>query len=421
MDIDTQVNGIVQNIVLELTGKIQAQVTEIVTQKIDEVIGTIDYNTILSNKLSQRLDDRLAQLSMDKNSIETVLTARVEELAKNLSATTQQNAKEVIKNTVENYVATIDFQHLYQSTIVNAMQTQGIDFPKNSISSDSINLSGFVISGDHVLGGIIKKFGSTGIDDQAENCQLTIMDDVTVVENNLLTRDLTVKGNTHIEGNLIVTGTLPEDSPLYLNIVESTSTAVRNSLDTVVFQNYADLVTNTIRDNGLDLNKITINGKEVITGDSLSNFVVSSNLQKLGLLKELQVSGEGFLSETLYTTRGRVGINTIEPNSALSIWDQEVEVSVSKSSTDTAILETPRNQNLILSSNRKNNLTLKTDGSVSVTKLNFNEIGISFGYAPPSDTQPRGSIVFNASPSLGGPMGWVSLGDAKWANFGIID
>jgi len=29
--------------------------------------------------------------------------------------------------------------------------------------------------------------------------------------------------------------------------------------------------------------------------------------------------------------------------------------------------------------------------------------------------------VFNSNPSLGGPLGWVSLGDARWANFGIID
>jgi len=29
--------------------------------------------------------------------------------------------------------------------------------------------------------------------------------------------------------------------------------------------------------------------------------------------------------------------------------------------------------------------------------------------------------VFNANPTLGGPLGWVSLGDARWANFGLVD
>ena len=40
---------------------------------------------------------------------------------------------------------------------------------------------------------------------------------------------------------------------------------------------------------------------------------------------------------------------------------------------------------------------------------------------PPTDDQPMGTIVFNSNPSLGGPLGWVSLGGARWANFGIID
>ena len=48
-------------------------------------------------------------------------------------------------------------------------------------------------------------------------------------------------------------------------------------------------------------------------------------------------------------------------------------------------------------------------------------VSISVSDTPPADGQSKGSIVFNSNPSLGGPMGWVSLGNAQWANFGVID
>jgi len=171
----------------------------------------------------------------------------------------------------------------------------------------------------------------------------------------------------------------------------------------------------------LDLAKITLNGQEVISNGGLANNILTSNLQRVGQLQELQVSGESLLSGSLYTTNRRVGVNTIEPNAALSVWDQEIEINFGKQTNGVGVIESTRNYALVLSSNSKNNLRLETDGSVSLGKLNLGLINISASVQPPADTQPKGSIVFNANPSMGGPMGWVSLGDAKWANFGIID
>ena len=141
----------------------------------------------------------------------------------------------------------------------------------------------------------------------------------------------------------------------------------------------------------------------------------------MGTLQELQVSGETLLGQTLYVGNKRVGINTVEPDGALNVWDQEVELRFSKQTNNTGILETPRSQTLILSSNGKNNAVLNPDGSITVKKINLDGVSFASNPTPPIDNQPQGAIVFNSNPSLGGPMGWVSLGDAKWANFGIID
>jgi hypothetical protein len=326
-----------------------------------------------------------------------------------------------INEYIQSHINKIDFISLCQSALVSAIQNQTFKYPQNSIPSEAVDTSTLTISGDKINGGIITNFGSTGIDDKATDCRLSIFDETTVVENNLLTKDLTVKGTVTIEGDLNVTGKVPQNSPMYLALVSDAANDVRSRLNEVVFKNYSDMVFDQIKTNGLDLSKLTVNGEMAIDGSNLSNKIVNSNLQKVGMLKELQVQGETFLSQTLYTTTNRVGVNTIEPSQALSIWDQEIEIGFGKQSSNTAIMGTPRSQTLILTSNGKNNVVLETDGSVTVNKINLDNISISASLIPPSDNQPRGTIVFNASPSLGGPLGWVSLGDAKWANFGIID
>lgn len=421
MDIDQHVNQIVQGIVTQITTQVQQQAMVAIEQKIAEVVSAIDCTPILAEKLSQKIDAKLNQLPIDANSISAELKSRITALAGNLAADVQTQSLNIIKNDVSKMLNNIEFADMYKSTVLSAIQNKEIQFPDNSIPFTAIQQNTISVSGDQVEAGIIKKFGSTGIDDQATACQLTILDDITVVENNLLTKDLTVKGTATIEGDLNVTGTMPETSPLFISVVAAATNNVRTSLDQVIFKSYADMVVNTIKQDGLDLNKITISGQEIVNGSGLGNFITSSNLQKVGVLQELQVQGESLLSQTLYTTSKRVGVNTIEPAQALSVWDQEVEIGFGKQTTNTAVIGTPRTQTLIVSSNNKNNLTLLPDGSTTVNKINMGTMTFSVADMPPATNEPKGSVVFNSNPSLGGPLGWVSLGDARWANFGIID
>jgi len=419
MDIDTHVNSIVQGIVTQITSQVQTQAMAAITQKIDEVVGALDYTEVLTSLLSQKLDIHLSKLPIDTGSIQTELTSRVDTLAQNLSATVQAQSLRLIEDSVNTQIRQIDFNGLFQSSIVNALQNQSVTFPDSSIKHTALDLTELRLSGSQIEGGIVQQFGSTGIDDKATTCQLSIFDDITVVENNLLTKDLTVKGTATIEGDLNVTGTMPETSPLFQNVVAAATRSVCANSET--FDTFLNNTLARIKTDGVDLNQITIGGQVAIDGNSLGGFIVNSNLQKVGQLKELQVAGESLLSDTLYTTQRRVGVNTIEPAQALSVWDQEIEVGIGKQSTNVAILGTPRSQTLIVSSNGKNNITLTPDGATAVNQLSIGSIMISASDSPPSSNQPRGAIVFNSMPSLGGPLGWVSLGDARWANFGIID
>lgn len=421
MDIDQHVNQIVQNLVAEITTKVQQQAAAAVEAKIAEVISNLDAGAILSEKLNQKLDERLNRLPIDAKSIQTELTNRVNALATGLSTQVQSQSIALVNESIQTQIKAINFQELCQATLISAIQGNKFTFPDDSVPASAIQVSNLRMSGDNIAGGIIKSFGSTGIDDKATDCRLTIFDDVTVVENNLLTKDLTVKGSTTIEGDLIVTGRVPEDSAMYVGLVNSVSERVKTNINHDVFDGYANLVFSRIKESGLDLSKITLNGTEIVNGGNLSNNITFSNLQRVGTLSELRVGGEALLSQTLYTTNKRIGINTLEPAQALSIWDQEIEIGFGKRAENIAVIEAPRNQQLVLGVNGKNNIVLMPDGGVVATKVSIGATTLTSSGTPPNYDADAGSIVFNSNPTLGGPLGWVSLGGARWANFGFID
>ena len=421
MNIDDHVSGIVQSLVDQMSAQVQTQIAQLVEQKITEAVGKIDIESMLSDQLDKKLSARVNQLPIDKKSIESQLTKRLDDLAVNISAAVQTASISSINEAVAKQINNLEFNSLAEQGLIRALEQNKFAFKPASIPASALDLAELSISADSINGGIAKNFGSTGIDDKATVCQLSIFDDITVIENNLLTKDLTVKGKAVIEGDLEVTGTVPTDSGFYRQLSTDITNTVRSGLDTNFFKGYAQTVFDIIRDQGIDLAKLTVGGRAIVDGNNLSPNITASNLQRLGQLQELQVSGESLLSGSLYTTQKRVGINTIEPASALSIWDQEIEVGIGKRSSNTAVIGTPRKHNLVLSSNDQDNLVLNTDGSVAVTKLAVGSVSLSSSDRPPADDQPKGTIVFNSNPSLGGPMGWISLGDARWANFGIID
>jgi len=421
MDIDQHVNQIVQNLVAEITTKVQQQAAAAVEAKISEVLAAIDTGTMLGERLGQKIDERLAKLPIDAKTIESELTNRVNDLVTDLATQVQSKSIQIANDTIQQQVNAINFQELCQSALISAIQSNRFSFPEASVPGVAVDVSTLRLSGENITGGIVKSFGSTGIDDKATACQLSIFDETTVVENNLLTRDLTVKGSATIEGDLVVTGTVPRDSAMFVSLVDSVALEVKGGLNHDVFSGFSDLVFKQIRENGLDLNKITLNGTEVVSGGNLSNNITFSNLQRVGTLAELRVGGESLLSQTLYTTNKRVGINTIEPAHALSIWDQEIEFGFSKRETNVAVFETPRNQRLVIGTNGKNNLVLMPEGGVVVDKITIGATTLSSASVPPNYDAPHGAVVFNSSPTIGGPLGWVSLGGARWANFGFID
>lgn len=413
MDLSKHLDEIVKNIVSDIQSKVGDQVSNAVRTELANQLEKYDIDTIIGKLASEQLSKKIDEIEFNQESVQKRVDAATSTIINNIN----KQSSDQITTLVNQQIAGVDFgKRLTEAvSVVVGNRIKDINFPKESIPASSIKTGDLILSGDNIVGGIIKGFGSTGIDDKATTCVITILDAAVVVENNLVTMDLTV------QGNLDVKGTVPESSPFFKQLTTAVTLKVQDGLDTELFSGFSDTLFDKIRTDGLDLTKLTVNQQPVIDGDRIGYGITESNLQTVGMLRELQVSGESLLAETLYVGKKRVGVNTMEPSAALAVWDEDIEITVSKFKDGVGKISTPRNQALVLGSNKHNNITMNDDGSTRIDDLHIGLMRFGSSEKPPSYASTKGHIVFNANPSVGGPLGWVCLGAAAWANFGIID
>jgi hypothetical protein len=418
MESNNLLAGLVDNLSQQILKEVSAKVNANLQDTINQQLGAINVADRVDQAAQAEARVAAAQYTPNLKAIDKQLAASTKAIVDNISTT----ASRLVNEAITARISSIDFDGAIASALTSIIDSKlkEFTFPNESISSTAIKQVS-TISGDIIKGGIITEFGSTGIDDKATDCRVTIMDAVTVIENNLLTKDLTVKGDTIFEGNLSLNGTIVETSPGFVTVVNAAKKQVQEELNDELFTKFSQHLYNEIDAKGLDLNQIKLNGIDLVVGNRLDNAILESNLQKVGVLHELMVRGETLIYNTLYTGSRRVGVNTMEPSSALSIWDEEVDINIGKRQQGVAQIWSNRDQLMVIGTNGKSNLLLNTDGSVTIPRLQLGTTTISTADTPPSNSAEKGSIVFNSNPSLGGPMGWISLGQARWANFGIIE
>jgi hypothetical protein len=259
----------------------------------------------------------------------------------------------------------------------------------------------------------LTNFSSTGIVDQATSCQFTIMDDVTVVENELTTKDLQVVGTTNIN-DLNVTGSINVDNPSWVNLAEHISNNTLEKLNNTWTKNLTDQVVSQIQEHGINFTKVKVDDELLVDGNRLSRGITETNIRSVGALKSLEVTGETHLNDTVSVVRGRLGINTKSPEMALSIWDEEVLILLGKGKSKQAYIGTSRDQSLALGVNRIPQLEINPDGLTTIKKLQVGVHRISHDTTVPGYQGTRGDIVFNSSPGNDRVFAWVCVGGYNW-------
>jgi len=335
-----------------------------------------------------------------------------------------------IKSTVDSHIAiyikkTIEELVLDANWIDRIEQTVSQEFVRKfaeHVSMTDIN----TLVGEHLDSALdrwrsklLQGFTTTGIADNSTALELTVMPGAVVVEHDLVSSKLNVQTDAEILGtarinNLCVTGSINVDNRSWDEIRDSIATKTLEKIDAEWQMQLCQQVLALAREQGIDFEKVTINGSPVVDGNNLNSAITETNIRKTGSLRDLTVEGSADITGTMSVRKGRVGINTETPEMALGIWDEEVSLIAGKLSKQKAYIGTSRLQNIGLGVNRNVYLEIDTEGTVSVNRLRVSQWRVDFQDQTPGYSGTRGDIVFNTDPKPGSPFAWQCIGGFRW-------
>lgn len=264
-----------------------------------------------------------------------------------------------------------------------------------------------------------KNFSTQGICDRGEKVELTVLPETVVVENTLISQDLDVVSNANVQKTLTVKDLVLKGS---INVDNHSWDELANVISDKTLDRIADAwktelvheVLDHAMTQGIDFGSILINGDPLVDGNVLNKTITQSSIQELGILNSLSVSGEAHFRDTLHVINHRIGINTDRPDMALSVWDEEVTISMGKIGERRAFIGTSRLQDFAIGVNRTSYIDINTEGLVTIRDLRIGRHRISHSDQVPGYSGTKGDIVFNSDPREGAPFAWQCLGGFRW-------
>ena len=364
--------------------KIYPQIEKAIVGTIDTIIGEDFIKDQINQSVKKYTDTAIANIFN-----ETFVRTQIEQVVKSYLDSAISNIIEKVAHKVQNEID---------------CSLQNLKFPESSIASSAIVWNPYSLSGSYISGGTIKDFSSTGIEDKSNNVQLTILDDHVVVEGEFTAMNLTAADMVTTK-HLSLTGTLE----IGTDIIDHGALAG-------LIQTHFD---NKIQESLEPFNQFFNDGTPLVQRESLSNTIISSNLRKLGNLTELNVLGDAKFSETLYvSSNGRIGINTEEPSGALTIWDENAEVSFIKSSKKTMYIGSTRGSNLELGVNLEGKVIINEEGVTIPDPITFMGVKIRTSTDIPEGDGSPNEICYVLNQREDHPRFYVCLGGNKWKALG---
>jgi hypothetical protein len=348
------------------------------------------------------------------------------------------------------------------------------DTPEN-ITISQLALQPGDLSGDLISGGTIKNFNSTGITDHATTPTLTVTDGVITVDTvNVKTiNGFTAQGDVKVFG--ILTANEIRTNELYVHRKydqqylefagqdgESTGYGLLWS-----GQGYSKQFILSINPDrlfsteNLDIpgnRSYMIDSQSVLSGNTLGRSVVTSNLQTVGVLKYLNVSGEVNIADCIFFNpmNEKLGVGTPNPTGTLTVYDSNNDVGlvVTGNHDGKGRIGTINTKNLdIITDNQtrasfytNGDITLGVEGNASTTVRTYGNVGVGVknpqeqlevagnmkfanklfavgNSAPTNGNYLQGDIVWNTSPKANAFVGWVCVvggNPGQWLPFGAI-
>jgi len=198
--------------------------------------------------------------------------------------------------------------------------------------------------------------------------------------------------------------------------------------------------------------ELQINGVKALDEEGLGASITKSNLKEVGRLKGLIVDGSMTVNQYLFYDSGsdRLGIGTDQPNSALSVAEDGIEVGIGTDDFTRGYIGTFASHDLDIKTDDETRLTVTAGGDVKIKNnvkvsgkmaigvnnpdpevdlhvsgsIKFNgSLHIKGSEPPKGGTYNVGDITWNSNPVVNGQIGWVCVkagNPGVWAPFGNI-
>tara|TARA_B110000503_G_C7152269_1_gene415732 strand:- start:969 stop:2054 length:1086 start_codon:yes stop_codon:yes gene_type:complete len=327
------------------------------------------------------------------------------------------------------------------------------------------------LSGNKIHGGIITKFASAGIRDDAKQVVLIIEDGRISVDNaniRTITSNLTVAGNLKVEGEVHARKLHVEEisadirnertSPLEFKETNGKEPLGKGLLWTggkytkqFVLQSNDRLWSSENIDLQQDRD-YKIGNETVLGRDSLGTSVVNSNLRKVGVLDSLRVSGNLNVDEFFkYDANSQqLSLGAEEANGMLTLQSWDHQFIVDPTEDRQWKLGTWTTSALRIITDDTTRIEIGASGNISVKGKTSFERGVGIGVKnftedadltvagavrfqdkkfevassiPENGSYKKGDIVWNNNPTPTGHVGWICVREGTpgaWKSFGQI-
>jgi hypothetical protein len=330
------------------------------------------------------------------------------------------------------------------------------------------------LSGDHINGGKIHNFSSSGITDKATTEQLTISDAGVAVKQ--FSAGFTVNGNIQAEDarvkvlkadviqadNIIGTIEYANDVPIVFTGKDIVGKGMlwSGQGNTKQFIYAANPDRFFVSEN-LDFARgksISINNIKLIDERELGATITKSNLREVGRLNGLIVDGDVSIGQylTFYSSTNRLGLGTDSPNAALSVCEDGIEVVVGTKDSVRGYIGTHASHSLDIVTDNAARIIIAAGGNIQLGNPKLPPVQVSvhgklsvrvstpdpevdlhvagavkFGNRlqrvdrsyPTAGSYNQGDIVWNSEPTINRYVGWVCVqagAPGLWEPFGKI-
>jgi hypothetical protein len=419
---------------------VKQEVTRVVEEQVVKTLSNTDWISTVETKITKFIHDRISA-KFDNISESTDLVSAVE---KSIEHVIERGGLSDISGYVNPIKIQQSVDNAVQVLINQTINTLTLDtewiakiekvVDQNMMTKVSKHLSHLDVNAcivkeidngvERWQSKLLKNFKTNGIVDAASGVKITVLDDAVVVDTGLTAASLLIENCAEISdsltvNNLIVKGAINTDNhawdELRNQIAQQSHALTVQSLNQEWQNSLTEQVLDRARTTGIDFATITINKQPLIKDNKLATTIVDSNLQTLGTLENLRVSGRASITgDTLTVAPKRVGINTETPEMALSIWDEEVSLISGKISKNTAFVGTARKQKLAIGINRTPYIEVDEDGLTTIKQLRLDRFRIGHAVETPGWSGTRGDVMINSDPKPGAPFAWQCLGGFKW-------